>query len=94
MKTHFRKMKPEQLTVQWLETDSKAFLEPILIDHAEGLDMKVLPADIKISEIAELVGRDKPLDVIGKLSQEDMDKQCQLSESVNLRRRRVSIRPP
>lgn len=65
-KTHFRKMKPEQLTVDWLENDPQAFMEPIFIDHAQGLDMKVLPSDIKISEIAELVGPDKPLDVIGE----------------------------
>lgn len=65
-KTHFRKVKAEQLTLHWLETDPRAFMEPIFIDHPEGLDMKVLPADIKISEIADLVGRDKPIDVIGE----------------------------
>jgi hypothetical protein len=62
-------MRAEQLTVQWLESDPTAFCEPIFIENPEGLDMKVLPTDIKISEIADLVGRDWPIDVIGESSQ-------------------------
>lgn len=62
-------MQARQVTVQWLENDPKAFTEPIFIPRPEGLDMLVLPADIRISEIAEAVGPDKPLDVIDVASQ-------------------------
>jgi F-box/leucine-rich repeat protein 10/11 len=62
-------MQARQVTVQWLESDSKAFTEPIFIPRPEGLDMLVLPADIRISEIAAAVGPDKPLDVIDVASQ-------------------------
>ena len=62
----FGYIRVEDLTQHWLENDPKALMQPFLIERPEGLDMKVLPADMQISEIADMVGRDRQLDVIGK----------------------------
>jgi F-box/leucine-rich repeat protein 10/11 len=65
----FKQMKGSELTLEWLQSDPRAFSEPIFIAKPDGLDMRVLPVDIKISEIAALVGVDKALDVIDVASQ-------------------------
>ena len=67
--TRFREMAASDLTLSWLASDPTAFSEPIFIASPEGLDMRVLPADIKISEIASLVGPETPIDVIDVASQ-------------------------
>lgn len=66
VKDAFPPVTAKDLTLRWLEKDPKAFMEPILIPNPDGLGMKVLPKDIKISEIAKKVGSNKPIDVIGK----------------------------
>lgn len=72
LKNAFPPMTAEQLTLDWLNNDPTAFTQPIFIPVSEGLDMKVLPQDMKISEIAEKVGRDYPLEVIDVASQESL----------------------
>lgn len=63
----FQHMRAEDVTVEWIDTDPRAFMQPFIIDEPEGLDMSVLPKDMRVSEIAEIVGPDRPLDVIGEL---------------------------
>lgn len=63
----------EHLTLDWLANDPKAFTEPIFIPAPEGLDMQVLPREMKISEIAKAVGEDTPLDVIDVASQSGLN---------------------
>lgn len=59
-------MRAEELSLEWLENDPRALTEPIFVADPEGLEMSVLPKDIRISEIAKAVGEDKSVDVIGK----------------------------
>lgn len=82
----FGYMRVEDLTQHWLENDPKALMQPFLIERPEGLDMKVLPADMQISEIADMVGRDRQLDVIGERSHNPLGPLY----SSNTRRRRIA----
>lgn len=65
----FPPTKASALTLEWLETDPKAFTEPIFIVSPEGLGMHVLPNLMSISEIAAAVGPEKAIDVIDVASQ-------------------------
>ena len=60
----FKRMKGEDVTLEWLETDPTAMTEPILIEQPDGLGMK-MPEDLTVSDVAEIVGEDTPVEVIG-----------------------------
>lgn len=61
----FRRMKGNELTLEWLEQDETALREPVLIESPEGLGMKMPPKDFTVSDVAEAVGLDTPVEVIG-----------------------------
>lgn len=64
----FKRMKGSDVTLEWLETDPTAMTEPILIENPEGLGMKMPSEDFTVSEVAEIVGEDTPVEVIGERS--------------------------
>lgn len=61
----FKRMKGSEVGIEWLETDETAMLEPVIIESTEGLGMKMPPKDFTVNDVAELVGEDTPVEVIG-----------------------------
>ncbi|CAL1703876.1 unnamed protein product [Somion occarium] len=68
----FKHMKGSEVTLEWLEHDDTALTEPIIIDSAEGLGMKMPPSDITVDEIAEIIGEDTPVEVIDVSTQSNL----------------------
>ena len=60
----FKRMKGADVTLEWLENDESAMKEPVVIEKPDGLGMK-MPEDITVSDVAEIVGEDTPVEVIG-----------------------------
>lgn len=70
-------MKPTELSLDWLLNDPEAMSEPIVINDAEGLralGMRMPAASLSISQIAELVGPDTPVEVIDVASQAELSR--------------------
>lgn len=61
----FKRMDGSEVTVEWLETDPTAMREPIVIEKPDGLGLK-MPEDITVADIAETLGEDMPVEVIGR----------------------------
>ena len=62
----FRRMKGDEITVEWIEHDPDAFREPILIEQPEGLGMKMPEANFSPQDVADMLGGDYPVEVIGE----------------------------
>ncbi|KAF8610108.1 Clavaminate synthase-like protein [Ceratobasidium sp. AG-I] len=65
----FRRMKGAELTREWLEQDPLAMTEPVVIEDAEGLGMRMPDKEFTVDKVAELVGPDTPLEVMDVASQ-------------------------
>ncbi|KAG9089737.1 JmjC domain-containing histone demethylation protein 1, partial [Ceratobasidium sp. 392] len=65
----FRRVKGEQLTREWLETDPTAMTEPVVIVSPDGLGMRMPDKEFTVSKVAELVGPDTPVEVMDVASQ-------------------------
>lgn len=63
----FRRMYGGDLRLSWLDEDEMAMREPIVIEKPEGLEIKMPSSDLTVNEIAELVGKDVAVEVIGAL---------------------------
>lgn len=61
----FQRPKGSAVGLEWLEEDERAMTEPIIIDSPEGLGMKMPPPDFTVDDVAEIVGEDTPVEVIG-----------------------------
>jgi hypothetical protein len=61
----FKRMRGSQVGLEWLNSDDNALREPIVIESAEGLGMKMPKSNITIRNIAESIGEDIPVEVIG-----------------------------
>jgi F-box/leucine-rich repeat protein 10/11 len=64
----FKRPEGADVGVEWLEGDEGAMTEPIIIESPEGLGMKMPSDDFTVDDIAELLGEETPVEVIGKLS--------------------------
>jgi F-box/leucine-rich repeat protein 10/11 len=64
-KDSFKRMKGEDVGVEWLESDENALKEPVIIEDPEGLGMKMPPTDFSVADVAEVIGKDTPVEVIG-----------------------------
>ncbi len=60
----FKRMQGGDVTLDWLQNDETAMKEPIVIEKPDGLGMK-MPEDITVSDVAEIVGENTPVEVIG-----------------------------
>ncbi|KAL0569808.1 JmjC domain-containing histone demethylation protein 1 [Marasmius crinis-equi] len=65
----FKKMNGSDLGLEWLEEDEHAMKEPIIVESAEGLGMKMPEGDFGVEDVALLVGENSPLEVIDTASQ-------------------------
>jgi F-box/leucine-rich repeat protein 10/11 len=62
-------MRGSDLTEEWLESDPTAMTEPVIIEQPEGLGMMMPPTSLTVPEIANILGPETPLEVIGMQSQ-------------------------
>lgn len=60
-------MKGSDLGLEWLENDEDAMKEPIVVEDPEGLGMKMPDADFTVSDVADIVGHETPVEVIGMI---------------------------
>lgn len=58
-------MKGEDVCLTWLDQDSQAMEEPIVIETPEGLGMEMPPKGLTIAGIADTLGETTPIEVIG-----------------------------
>jgi F-box/leucine-rich repeat protein 10/11 len=61
----FKRMHGGDLSVSWLDEDEMAMREPIVIENPEGLELKMPSSTLTVNEVAELVGKDTLVEVIG-----------------------------
>jgi F-box/leucine-rich repeat protein 10/11 len=61
----FSRMDGEKVSLSWVEEDETAMREPIVIEKPDGLGMKMPSVDLTVDDVAELVGEETPLEVIG-----------------------------
>jgi F-box/leucine-rich repeat protein 10/11 len=64
----FRRMTGSDLTEEWLENDSTAMTEPVIVEQADSLGMMMPSTTLTVPEIANILGHETPVEVIGMLS--------------------------
>ena len=64
-KEEFKRMRGSDLTEEWLYTDATAMTEPVVIEKSDGLGMMMPPSTLTVPEIANILGPETPLEVIG-----------------------------
>ncbi|GAA6024700.1 hypothetical protein JCM10207_009224 [Rhodosporidiobolus poonsookiae] len=68
----FREMRSEEITDEWVYGDGGMEV-PFVVRRPEGLGMTMPEGGISVKEVAELVGRDHPLEVIDCASQSSLN---------------------
>lgn len=66
---NFRRMKGSEVGTEWLEEDENAMTEPVIIESAEGLGMKMPPDSFTVNDVSELLGEETPVEVIDVANQ-------------------------
>jgi F-box/leucine-rich repeat protein 10/11 len=61
----FRRMNGSDIGLEWILSDENAMKEPIVVENSEGLGMKMPPKELTVRDIANEVGPDTPVEVIG-----------------------------
>ena len=64
----FPRMHGSEVNAEWLERDEEAMTVPVLIETPEGLGMDMPEDSLTVKEIAEMLGEDTSVEVIGALS--------------------------
>ncbi|KAH9984732.1 jumonji protein [Russula compacta] len=60
----FKRMRGPEFTEEWVDNDSTAMTEPIVIEKPDGLGMVMPPTSLTVPEIANILGPETPLEVI------------------------------
>ena len=60
-----RIMRGADVTREWLDTDETALREPVLVESPEGLGMEMPAPGLTVSDVADIVGPDTPVEVMG-----------------------------
>jgi hypothetical protein len=58
-------MKGSDVSLEWIDSDPDALKEPIVIETPDGLGMKMPGSDFTVQDVAETIGEDHPVEVIG-----------------------------
>jgi F-box/leucine-rich repeat protein 10/11 len=61
----FKRMGGSDLTEEWLYNDATAMTEPVIVERPDGLGMMMPPSSLTVPEIANILGQETPLEVIG-----------------------------
>jgi len=64
----FKRLVGSDIGLEWILRDETAMKEPIVIEDPEGLGMKMPSIDLTVRDIANEVGPDTHVEVIGKAS--------------------------
>ena len=64
----FPRMHGSEVNAEWLERDEEAMTVPVLIETPEGLGMDMPEDSLTVKDIAEMLGEDTSVEVIGALS--------------------------
>ena len=64
-KDPFKRMKGSDVGVEWLESDGDAMTEPVVVEIDDGLGMKMPSTSFTVDDVAEALGEDHPVEVIG-----------------------------
>lgn len=64
-KDEFKRLRGSDLTEEWLYNDATAMTEPVIIEKADGLGMMMPSSSLTVPEIANILGPETPLEVIG-----------------------------
>lgn len=67
-KDNYKRMQGSEVGIEWLESDDTALKEPIVIEQPDGLGMKMPSTHFTVEDVAEAVGEDTPVEVIGACS--------------------------
>lgn len=59
-------MKGLEVNIEWVEQDPNALKEPIIIEKPDGLGMRMPPKGFTVADVAEVVGPNTPVEVIGE----------------------------
>ena len=62
---NFKRMQGSEVGLEWLECDDSAMREPFVVETPEGLGMKMPDEEFSVDDVAEMVGDDTPVEVIG-----------------------------
>ena len=73
----FKRLNGSDIGLEWILRDENAMKEPIVVEDPEGLGMKMPSKDLTVRDIANEVGPDTHLEVIGKYRE-----QLQLENSI------------
>jgi len=63
---NFRRMQGAEVGVEWFENDETAMREPIVVESPEGLGMKMPPHEFTVQDVADQIGHETPVEVIGE----------------------------
>ncbi len=66
-KDSFPRMHGNELNLDWLISNETAMTEPIIVEKVDGLGMKMPPDNITVADVAEIVGPDTPVEVMGNV---------------------------
>lgn len=61
----FKRMEGAEVNLEWIETDPSALKEPIVVEQSDGLGMRMPENDLTVGDIADTLGADTPVEVIG-----------------------------
>jgi F-box/leucine-rich repeat protein 10/11 len=61
----FKRMAGSLMNTSWLENDENAMTEPIIIEVPDGLGMKMPDKEFSVKDVADCVGTETPVEVIG-----------------------------
>ncbi|KAF6742344.1 JmjC domain-containing histone demethylation protein 1 [Ephemerocybe angulata] len=67
----FKRMNGEDVTLDWLQEDETAMLEPIIIEKPDGLGLKMPPSDFTADDVASELGEHTAVEVMDVASQSD-----------------------
>lgn len=65
LKETFKRMKGEEVCLAWLEQDPHAMEEPVVVETPEGLEMKMPHEELTVADVADILGKETPIEVIG-----------------------------
>lgn len=62
---NFQRMRGSEVDLEWLDSNPNAMREPFIVEKPEGLGMKMPDGDFSVDTVADVVGEDTPVEVIG-----------------------------
>ncbi|KAI0273867.1 jumonji protein [Gloeopeniophorella convolvens] len=68
----YKRMKGSELCQEWMDNDPTAMTEPVVIEDSEGLEMTMPSPSLTVTDIADMLGHESPLEVIDVATQSSL----------------------